>query len=324
MIAPTKNPPTVTLGFGELTVWRTRLPNVQFAVLPPGNTRSNPLAVGSRLFVSVFSPGAVCALQRHDGRLIWRRELPNLAGASVHVHNMSLFAQSSHTLYSLRPDSGEIVWSFCPYGTDGEYIYSSPSIHQGSIYIGDRRGFLHCLDVNSGEPIWRRRTNKARNDDVNSTPAIAKGLVIVATNANAVLAYEASTGKLAWRQKLDGPSVFGPLFFRRSVVVVGRQSLYLLNPETGEVEQHFAWKGNDIAFAESTPRNVMVALRGPSPPKGNSDVVLLNQSGIQRTAVLDAYCLFFRYAAETRLIYASHLHGVDLCHPDTVNRPWCK
>jgi len=257
-------------------------------------------------------------LQRDDGRLIWRRELPKLAGASVHVYKRSLFAQSPHTLYSLRPDSGEVVWSFCPYGTDHEYIYSSPSVHEGSVYIGDRRGFLHCLDVNTGELIWRCRTNKARNDDVNSTPIIAKRLVIVATNANAVLAYEASTGKLAWRQKLDGPSVFGPLFFKKSVVVVGQHSLYLLNPETGKVERHFVWKRSDIAFTESTPRNVMVALRGSGPPEGNSEVVLLNQSSIHRSGILHAYCLFFRYAPETRLIYASHLGGVDLCHPGTV------
>ena len=103
-----------SVGFGELTAWRTKLPNVHFAVLPPRNSRPNPLVVGSRVFVSVFSPGAVCALQRHDGRLIWRRELPKFAGASVHVHKRSLFAESPHTLYSLRPDSGEIVWAFCP------------------------------------------------------------------------------------------------------------------------------------------------------------------------------------------------------------------
>jgi len=56
--------------FEELTVWRTELPDVKFAVLPPGNPRPNPLLADDKLFVSVFSPGAVCALERDTRRLI--------------------------------------------------------------------------------------------------------------------------------------------------------------------------------------------------------------------------------------------------------------
>jgi hypothetical protein len=37
----TRDEEPCTLSFDELTVWRTELPNVQFAVLPPGNTRPN-------------------------------------------------------------------------------------------------------------------------------------------------------------------------------------------------------------------------------------------------------------------------------------------
>jgi outer membrane protein assembly factor BamB len=93
----------------ELTAWKTELPNVQFAVLPPGNTRPNPLVTDDMLFVSIFSPGAVCVLDRATGRIIWMRELPKFAGASVSLNEGRLFAQSSHTLYSLSPGSGEIL-----------------------------------------------------------------------------------------------------------------------------------------------------------------------------------------------------------------------
>jgi hypothetical protein len=57
-----------TFTFEELTVWRTELPDVKFAVLPPGNTHPNPLIPDDKLFVSVFSPSAVCALERDTGR----------------------------------------------------------------------------------------------------------------------------------------------------------------------------------------------------------------------------------------------------------------
>jgi len=59
--------------FEDLTVWRTELPNAQHAVLPPQNNRPNPLVTESVVYVSVFSEGAVCALERKSGKLLWRR-----------------------------------------------------------------------------------------------------------------------------------------------------------------------------------------------------------------------------------------------------------
>ncbi len=62
-----------TYNFDDLAIWRTRLPKSKHAILPPSNTRPNPFVVGDVIYVSVFSPGAVCALNRKTGRLIWRR-----------------------------------------------------------------------------------------------------------------------------------------------------------------------------------------------------------------------------------------------------------
>ena len=307
-----------TLTFEEVTVWQTELPDVKFAVLPPGNTRPNPVIANDRLFVSVFSPGAVCALERDTGRLIWRQELGKFSGASVYFYERKLFANSPHTLYSLHPDSGEIRWSFCPYGPDGEWIYSSPTIYEGNLYIGDRKGFLHCLDSSTGETIWSKRTNSDENDDVNSTPVVVNGLVIVPTNANIVVAYEAITGEDAWEQKVDGPSIFGPLLHKGLLVVVAVESLYLLDPTSGKVRQHFQWKGDNIAFAESTGRDVVVALRGAWPPKDSSEIAFLNESGIHRTVSLTGHCIDFRYFPDKALLYASHFQGVDLLSPDAA------
>jgi len=306
-----------TLSFEELTVWRTELPDVKFAVLPPGNARPNPLIADDKLFVSIFSPGAICALDRATGRLTWRTELGKFSGASVYLNSGRLFANSPHTVYSLDADSGEIRWSFCPYGTDVEWIYSSPTINQGSLYIGNRKGFLHCLDSNTGATIWSKRTNSDENDDVNSTPVVVNGLVIVPTNANIVVAYEAITGEDAWEQKVDGPSTFGPLLHKGLLVVVA-ESVYLLDPTNGKLRQHIEWKGDSVEFAESTGRDVVIVLRGAWPPKDSSEIAFLNESGVHRSASLIGYCFYFRYLTRKRLLYASHLQGVDLLSPDTA------
>jgi outer membrane protein assembly factor BamB len=307
-----------TFTLDDLAVWRTQLPDVRFAILPSHDTRPNPLAADETLFVSVFSPGAICALDCRNGRVIWRKEISMFAGSSVSLQEGTVFAKSSHTLYSLNSESGATLWSFSPYGTDGEWIYSSPTVHEGRVYIGDRRGFLHCLDAKTGKTIWKNRTNEAENGDVNSTPLISSGLVIVGTNANCIVAYEIATDKLAWKQEVDGPSILGPIFHEGSVVAAAR-SLYFLNPRSGAIDGHFSWKQKRLAFIEYTSDMVLVALTDETPPNGHLGLAFVNQSGIQRSARLDGYCLQFRYWGKNNLLYVSGLQGVDISDSATAD-----
>lgn len=316
-------------------MWRTKLPDVKFGTLPPSNNRPNPLATQDALYVSVFFPGAICALRRDRGKLIWRRDLPKHASASVHLHEGNLFAKTSSTLFALRPDSGKTLWSFCPYGNEGESIYSSPSAEDNRVYIGDRKGYLHCLDAENGKTIWKRRTNRARNGAVNSTPILMHDLVIVSTNARTAVAYEAVSGKLAWKQELDGPSTFGPLVHHGSVLVVS-DSLYILNPKTGRVQQRFSWSDLKAQQADTTSRTLVVTfwpdLSGDKLPsdkveaermaaleKKPEKMGIIAASGVQRIKSFLAYCHCFRYAPTTRLLYLSHLQGVDVFRPGTGN-----
>lgn len=293
-------------------------------MLPPSNPRPNPLATQDRLYVSVFAAGAICALDRGDGKLIWRRELQALAGASVHLHEQKLFAKTSNTLFALHPDSGETFWSFCPYGTDGESVYSSPSTQEDRVYIGDRRGYLHCLDTESGKTIWRQHTNTG-NGDVNSTPVLMEDLVIVSTNAKTVVAYEARSGKLAWKQDLDGPSVYGPIVHQDSVLAVSH-SLYMLDPKTGRVKRRFLWRDEQVGEADSTPRSIVFTFRDQLDTSSVEPRVkttpkklttLITKSGLQRTTTFVASCTSLRYVPAAGLVYLSHLGGVDLFHPET-------
>lgn len=107
--------------------------------------------------------------------------------------------------------------------------------------------------------------------------------------------------------------MFGPLLHNGILVVVTVESLYLLDPSSGGMRQHFQWKGDTIAFAESTPENVVVGLRGPLSAEGSSEVVLLNESGFCGNAKLSGFCPHSRYSGETQTVYVSHLQGIDLC-----------
>jgi outer membrane protein assembly factor BamB len=306
----------ISYRFDEIAVWRTKLPKAEHAVLPPTNNRPNPLVTESMVYASVFSPGAICALERKTGKLVWRREVPKFGGSAVHFAQGKLFATTANTLYALEPDTGKTIWSFCPYGESGESIYSAPAIHRNSLFIGDRRGYLHCLNSRTGTTAWKQRTNRAKNCDMNSTPVVVNELVIVGTNAKMAAAYDARTGKRVWARRLDGPSVFGPLLCR-GLLAVFTHSTYLLRPEEGEVVRRFTWKGDGVSHAESTPRGVVVILRGSWPSVGHVRLIGLDESGIRFTETCSAFVAFLRYAAETGMIYVSHLEGIDVRRPES-------
>jgi|SRR5215472_615284 len=330
---PKGKPLPRALSFRELTVWKTDLPDVKFGVLPPSNNRPNPLATHEMLYASVFAPGAICALDRDNGKLLWRKKLSKYGNASAYFHDERLFAGSPNTLFALRPDSGETIWSFCPYGNEGESIYSSPTVHEDRLYIGDRRGWLHCLDAASGKAIWKSRTNRTRNGDVNSTPVVMHGLAMVSTNARTAVAYDALSGKLAWKQQLDGPSIFGPLVHEDSVLAISN-SLYVLNSRTGRVRRRLSWGELKVEQGDSTQQSIVLMfspkLSHTKLPSGKAEaekiaaresetgrMVFIAKSGMQRTKSVGVFCPCFRYAPATRLVYLSHLHGVDVFRPPT-------
>jgi outer membrane protein assembly factor BamB len=303
-----------TYDFEELAIWRTKLPNANHAVLPPQNNRPNPLVSESVVYASVFSEGAICVLERKSGKLLWRKEIPKLAGSAVYLAQGKLFAKTAQTLYALEPKTGKTIWSFCPYGESGESIYSDPTVYDGRLFIGDRSGFLHCLDSRTGQTLWRARANTAKNRDVNSTPIVVGGLVIVATNANLAVAYDVKTGSRAWLRPLDGPSTFGPLLFRGMLVAITR-SIYFLKPESGKLIRRFSWKEDGVSEADCTQRDVVCLLRGSWPPEGTSRLVGLNVAGIRFAQSSTAYVALIHFVRATKLIYISHLQGIDVRRP---------
>ena len=64
--------------------------------------RFDPIYVGIK--------GAVLALDRDSGQIVWRTELKGTDSVNVAVQNGDLFAASRGELYRLNPADGEIVW----------------------------------------------------------------------------------------------------------------------------------------------------------------------------------------------------------------------
>src|SRR5260370_16703305 len=95
------SPTPASYNINDLAIWRTKLPKVQHALLPASNNRPNPAVSDERLFVSVLSPGAVCALQRRTGRILWRRAIPGLCADPVFLHKENVFSRDFNILFRL-------------------------------------------------------------------------------------------------------------------------------------------------------------------------------------------------------------------------------
>lgn len=212
--------------------WKTKLPNVEHAISPSHTTRPNPLVSGDRLYVSVFAPGAIYALNRQDGSLLWSYQLDTLGSSDVAAYRGLIFAKSSRTLFALDGKDGSVRWHFAPKEAPGEWIYSQPTIKDGFVLIGDRCGYLHCLQATTGAVVWQRLVSKADNNDVNTTAVVVGQRVITGNNDGAIVCYVLKTGETLWRRNVDAGC--GRQLARfRSKIAISARSLYLLDLKTG-------------------------------------------------------------------------------------------
>jgi hypothetical protein len=67
-----------------------------------------------------------------------------------------------------------VSWSYRPYETEGESLYSSPVVHGDIVVVADRRGAAHGLTVRDGRVQWK--VDVGAGSSVNSTAAAVDGL----------------------------------------------------------------------------------------------------------------------------------------------------
>ena len=312
----------------ELTLWRHRIRGAEYAVLPNRTTRPNPLVVGDVVVASIFSPGIVYAVDRATGRQRWRVRTDGLGGSTVTIASGILYATTSHTLYALDATSGHVKWTFCPYGTEHEWIYSAPTVHKDLAFIGDRTGKLHCLDARSGKPVWWKQTSRSGNPDINATALFHKHSVIVASNAGLAVAYEATTGRQQWRTRLDGPCGWELCIFENKVVVPTRRTMYLLDPENGEVVERWRWRDSVIkAFAAARGALVAITESEASWRSITTERVheAANIKGVRRGKMLferltSKYAWGIRWDKRTGFLYESRIDGLGILSTATGER----
>jgi len=139
----------------------------------------------------------------------------------------------SGVAFNNLPNSMILAWKF---KTAGE-VKSSPSIYNGTVFVGSNDANLYAIDLKSGTKKWSYRTE----DSVEAGPCVVDGVLVVGSADEYVYALNAETGSLKWKYKTDGQIMAGANWTRmadgqRMAVLVGSydSKLYCLNLADGQ------------------------------------------------------------------------------------------
>ena len=134
-----------------------------------------------------------------------------------------------HTGYteSPAPNTNQTLWSYAT----GTYVFSSPAVADGRVYIGSGNGKVYCLNAFTGAHIWNYTTGSY----VLSSPAVAVGRVYIGSNDKQVYCLNASTGEHIWSYTTGSYVQSSPAVADCRVYIGSSdKQVYCLNALTGE------------------------------------------------------------------------------------------
>jgi outer membrane protein assembly factor BamB len=157
---------------------------------------------------------------------------------------------STERVLCLDAKTGKEIWKHsydCPY----QISYPAgprctPTVHDGKVYTLGAMGNLICFEADSGKVLWEKDFKK----DYKAKPALwgyaahpvidgKKVITLVGGEGSHVVAFDKDTGKELWKAGDQKETGYSPVMFteaggKRQMIVGSPQSVYSLNPETGE------------------------------------------------------------------------------------------
>ena len=234
-------------------------------VFPHNLATSSPLGIDGRLFAltsngvdeghihipAPFAPSFI-ALDQQSGELIWDSSLPgdqilhgqwaNPAYGVAGGRKQVIFPGGDGWLYSLTPDTGELIWKFDCNPKDSVWelggrgtrnnIVSTPVFYEGKVYIavgqdpehGEGEGHLWAIDasgkgdITATGAVWHFG-NKDYHRTI-STVAISDGLLYTADLSGFVYCLDAQTGEHYWTHDTFA-AIWGSPFVADGKVYIG-------------------------------------------------------------------------------------------------------
>jgi outer membrane protein assembly factor BamB len=230
----------VSMANGAL-VWRHDIPR--------GKMASSPAVWRDDVIVHGMD-GTVWVLDRHSGRLIWRRWVGSPIESSPVVRNgVDYFGAWNGAVYALDLRTRRFRWVH----PAGAKITSSAAVRGGTVYIGNYGGRLLALTTRSG----RLRFSAAVNGRIYGTPAVAVGRVFVPSSDGNSLTAFSRTGARLWMIRAGGYVYSSPAVWAGRVYFGSYDGgLYCVSARTGRILWRYS-SGRAISAAPAVVARIV-------------------------------------------------------------------
>lgn len=109
-------------------------------------------------------------------------------------------------------------------------IFASPAVVDGTVYVGGRDGNMYAIDADDGTKLWTRDLGAMSAD-----PVVVDGTVYVATWTTDVYALDADSGETLWKSSTGNQVRSSPAYADGRVYVGSHDGkVYAFNAATGE------------------------------------------------------------------------------------------
>jgi len=135
-----------------------------------------------------------------------------------------------------QAEGGEVVWTF----DRPRAFHSSPTVVDGSLYVGNTGGTVYSLRVADGTEQWQT----AAGDSVQSCPTVADDVAFLGSDDGSLYAFDADTGEERWQYETGGRVVSSPTVVDGTVYVgSGDDNLYAIDAGDGSEQWQFGTDG---------------------------------------------------------------------------------
>ncbi len=271
------NPP-VEFGPAKSVLWKTAIPS----------GHSSPSIWGGRIFLTSFDKPSnkleVLALDRANGKILWRHNVPTTQFEEIHSINSLATATpvvDGERVYAYFGSYGIICFDF-----DGNLKWSVPLpvahiVPHGSgaslLLAGDRvilnrdevpDTYLLAVDRHTGKTIWKQRQNMGppeRRNGGKATPVLWKDEIILHRRGE-IVGYNVATGARKWWVKVETQGAGTPVVAADAVYVGtwfngGEPDLRVPLPDFDTLLKQYDKNGDGVLDAAEFPARIDTARR---------------------------------------------------------------
>ncbi len=180
-----------------------------------GRLTASPVVSGGRIFV-IDARANVSAFSASGGKRMWRISLKPKNesaaegyGGGVAAGAGRLFATTGFgTVNALDPATGRLIWT----RKLGAPVRSSPTYHDGKLYLVTVDNRLYTLSAADGEVVWDfRRYAESAGVLGSPSPAIQGKRVVAPYSSGEIIAFDTETGKAVWADSFSRTRRMSPV-----------------------------------------------------------------------------------------------------------------